>query len=141
MRQLDSTSRSGAPTAKQMAPLPETPGRGVAIMASFKIDLSTATVFVATAPVPKLVNKRTGEIAVDSETGSKLMTVGLLVSDEGQGDLYQVTVLESGLSTADLTPGTLVAVTGLRARDWENEFNGQKRHGIAFRAMAVTKVG
>ncbi|WP_432052074.1 hypothetical protein [Streptomyces xiamenensis] len=109
-------------------------------MASFKIDLSTAVVFVATAPAPKLVNKKTGEVAVDAETGAKMMTVGLLVSDEGQGDLYQVSVPETGISD-DLTPGIPVAVTALRARDWENEFNGQKRHGIAFRAMAITRVG
>ncbi|MDT0347482.1 SCO3933 family regulatory protein [Streptomyces litchfieldiae] len=109
-------------------------------MASFKIDLSTAVVFVATAPAPKLANRKTGEAAIDNETGAKLMTVGLLVSDEGQGDLYQVSVPETGV-TGDLAPGTPVAVTGLRARDWENEFNGQKRHGIAFRAMAITKLG
>lgn len=29
-------------------------------------------------------------------------------------------------------------VVGLKARDWENTFNGEKRHGIAFRAVAVT---
>jgi hypothetical protein len=108
-------------------------------MASFKIDLSTATVFVATPPVSKLVNKQTGEIAVDRETGAQLMTVGLLVSDEGQGDLYQVTIPATGID-ATLTPGTPVVVTGLRARDWENEFNGQKRHGISFRAVAVTSL-
>ncbi|MEU6853536.1 hypothetical protein ABZ901_26880 [Actinacidiphila alni] len=108
-------------------------------MASFKIDLATAIVFVATAPVPKLVNKQTGEIAIDRETGAPLMTVGLLVSDEGQGDLYQVTIPETGID-ATLTPGMPVAVTGLRARDWENEFNGQKRHGISFRAVAVTSL-
>jgi hypothetical protein len=108
-------------------------------MASFKIDLSTATVFVATPPVSKLVSKQTGEVAVDRETGAPLMTVGLLVSDEGQGDLYQVTVPNTGID-ATLTPGTMVAVTGLRARDWENEFNGQKRHGISFRAVAVTSL-
>jgi hypothetical protein len=36
--------------------------------------------------------------------------------------------------------GTPVALTGLVARPWENEFNGQKRHGISFRAVAVTAV-
>jgi hypothetical protein len=108
-------------------------------MASFKIDLSTATVFVATPPVSKVANRQTGEIAMDRETGVPLMTVGLLVSDEGQGDLYQVTVPNTGID-ASLTPGTMVAVTGLRARDWENEFNGQKRHGISFRAVAVTSL-
>ncbi|MER6028433.1 hypothetical protein ACFV2N_33705 [Streptomyces sp. NPDC059680] len=108
-------------------------------MPSFKIDLSTAVVFVATAPEPKLVNKKTGERAVDQENRS-LSTVGLLVSDEGEGNLYQVTVPETGVPEG-LTPGTPVAVTGLKARDWENEFNGQKRHGISFRAVAITPLG
>jgi hypothetical protein len=58
-------------------------------MPSFKIDLSTAVVFVATAPVPKLANVKTGERAMDRETGAPLSTVGLLVSDEGEGNLYQ----------------------------------------------------
>ncbi|QHC20590.1 SCO3933 family regulatory protein [Streptomyces sp. GS7] len=105
-------------------------------MPSFKIDTSTAVVFVATAPAPKLVNKQTGEIATDRETGARLMTLGLLISDEGEGNLYQVTVPETGIPEG-LTPGTPVTVVGLKARDWENEFNGQKRHGISFRAASV----
>src|SRR4051794_33271224 len=106
-------------------------------MPSFKIDLSTAVVFVATAPTPKLVNKQTGEIAIDRETQAPLHTVGLLVSDEGEGNLYQVTIPETGLPEG-LAPGMPVRVVGLKARDWENEFNGQKRHGISFRAVAFT---
>ncbi|KAF0794045.1 regulatory protein [Streptomyces sp. FR-008] len=109
------------------------------LMPSFKIDVSTAVVFVATAPTPKLVNKQTGERAVDRETGAGLSTVGLLISDEGEGNLYQVTVPETGLPEG-LTPGMPVSVVGLKARDWENEFNGQKRHGISFRAVAVTSM-
>ncbi|MFJ9422629.1 hypothetical protein [Streptomyces sp. NPDC101249] len=109
-------------------------------MPSFKIDLSTAVVFVATAPEPKMVNKKTGERAVDRESGASMSTVGLLVSDEGDGNLYQVAVPETGLPEG-LTPGTPVRVIGLKARDWENEFNGQKRHGISFRAVAVTPAG
>ncbi|MGW3724342.1 SCO3933 family regulatory protein [Streptomyces sp. F001] len=109
-------------------------------MPSFKIDLSTAVVFVATAPEPKMANKRTGERAIDRETEAPLSTVGLLVSDEGEGNLYQVTVPETGVP-ASLAPGMPVAVTGLKARDWENEFNGQKRHGISFRAVAITPLG
>jgi hypothetical protein len=108
-------------------------------MPSFKIDVSTAVVFVATAPTPKLVNKQTGEIALDKETRAPLYVVGLLVSDEGEGNLYQVTVPETGLPEG-LAPGVPVKVIGLKARDWENEFNGQKRHGISFRAVAVTAV-
>ncbi|MFJ9854307.1 hypothetical protein [Streptomyces sp. NPDC101150] len=106
-------------------------------MSSFKIDLSTAVVFVATAPAPKMANKQSGERAVDRETGAGLSTVGLLISDEGEGNLYQVTVPETGLPE-NLAPGMPVRVVGLKARDWENEFNGQKRHGIAFRAVALT---
>ncbi|MFD7775296.1 hypothetical protein [Streptomyces sp. NPDC059753] len=107
-------------------------------MPSFKIDLQTAIVFVATAPEPKLINKKTGERAMDRDNPNvALSTVGLLVSDEGEGNLYQVTVPETGLPE-DLAPGTPVRVTGLKARDWENEFNGQKRHGISFRAIALT---
>lgn len=105
-------------------------------MPSFKIDLSTAVVFVATAPEPKMVNKRTGERAVDTATGASLSTVGLLVSDEGEGNLWQVTVPETGLPEG-LAPGMPVKVVGLKARDWENEFNGQKRHGISFRAVSI----
>ncbi|WP_043264722.1 hypothetical protein [Streptomyces sp. CT34] len=108
-------------------------------MPSFKIDTSTAVVFVATAPVPKVVNKQTGERAVDRETGAGLSTVGLLISDEGEGNLYQVTVPETGIPEG-LTPGMPVTVVGLKARDWENEFNGQKRHGISFRAASVVTV-
>ncbi|WP_333778854.1 hypothetical protein [Streptomyces sp. IBSBF 3136] len=37
-------------------------------MPSFKIDLSTAVVFVATAPEPKMVNKKTGEQAMDRDS-------------------------------------------------------------------------
>ncbi|MFB7637035.1 hypothetical protein ACFC0M_39650, partial [Streptomyces sp. NPDC056149] len=97
----------------------------------------TAVVFVATAPAPKMANKQTGERAVDRESGAGLSTVGLLISDEGEGNLYQVTVPETGLPE-NLAPGMPVRVVGLKARDWENEFNGQKRHGIAFRAVALT---
>jgi hypothetical protein len=107
-------------------------------MPSFKIDTSTAVVFVATAPEPKLVNKKTGERAMDRDNPNvALSTVGLLVSDEGEGNLYQVTVPETGLPEG-LAPGMPVKVVGLKARDWENEFNGQKRHGISFRAVAIT---
>ncbi|GAA2246283.1 hypothetical protein GCM10010430_30370 [Kitasatospora cystarginea] len=108
-------------------------------MAVFKVDTSTAFVFVAVPPAPKLVNKQTGEIAIDRETGAKMMTIGLTIADEGEASLYTVSVPETGLSDG-LAVGMPVAVTGLKARDWENEFNGQKRHGISFRAAVVTSL-
>ena len=108
-------------------------------MPSFKIDLSTAIAFVAVPPKTKLVNQKTGEIAVDRETGGRLVTVGLTVADDGEANLLTVTLLESGIAP-DIQVGTPVTVTGLKARDWENEFNGQKRHGISFRAVAITSL-
>ncbi|WP_431678553.1 hypothetical protein [Kitasatospora sp. KL5] len=108
-------------------------------MATFKIDTSTAVVFVVVPPAPKVVNKQTGEIAIDRETGARMLTVGLTIADDGEANLYTVSVPETGISEG-LTVGTVVAVTGLKARDWENEFNGQKRHGISFRATAITSL-
>ncbi|MFE2466157.1 SCO3933 family regulatory protein [Streptomyces mirabilis] len=105
-------------------------------MPSFKIDVSTAVVFVATAPEPKVKNFATGERTVNAE-GKPMSTVGLLVSDEGEGNLLKVTIPENGYPEG-LAPGMPVKVIGLKAKDWENEFNGQKRHGIAFSAVAIT---
>lgn len=51
-----------------------------------------------------------------------------------------MTVPETGLPDG-LTPGMPVSVIGLKARDWENTFNGQTRHGISFRAVAITPMG
>ncbi|GAA5008159.1 hypothetical protein [Kitasatospora paranensis] len=108
-------------------------------MAVFKVDTSTAFVFVAVPPAPKVTNRQTGEVAIDRETGARMVTVGLTIADEGEANLYTVSVPETGISDG-LTVGTPVALTGLKARDWENEFNGQKRHGISFRATAVTSL-
>ncbi|MEY9965927.1 hypothetical protein ABIA33_003982 [Streptacidiphilus sp. MAP12-16] len=108
-------------------------------MPSFKIDLSSAFVFVAVPPTPKMKNKKTGEMAIDIATELPLYNVGLTVTDEGTADLLTVAIPESGIP-ADLGLGMPVAVTGLRARDWENVSNGEKRHGIAFRAVAITSL-
>ena len=108
-------------------------------MPSFKVDTSTATSLVAVPPKIKLANQKTGEIALDRETKGKMMTVGLTIADEGTADLLTVNVPESGIPS-NLGVGMPVSVTGLRARDWENDFNGQKRHGISFRALAVTSL-
>ena len=105
-------------------------------MSSFKIDLSTAVVFVAVEPKLKVINKETGEIAVDRETKAKMMTVGLTIADEGEANLYTVSIPETGIP-AGVTLGMPVKVVGLKARDWENTFNGEKRFGIAFRAVAL----
>ncbi|GGS58782.1 hypothetical protein GCM10010238_55080 [Streptomyces griseoviridis] len=48
-----------------------------------------------------------------------------------------MTVPESGVSEG-LSLGAPVSLPGLAARPWESVFNGQQRHGIAYRAAAVT---
>ncbi|MFJ9120983.1 hypothetical protein ACIRP3_33790 [Streptomyces sp. NPDC101209] len=108
-------------------------------MRQIPVDTSTATVMVAQNPEPKVKDRRTGEVATDADTGATLMTVNVMFAANGEVEILNVTVPETGIS-GDLQMGTPVALTGLIARPWENEFNGQKRHGIAFRAVAVTSL-
>ncbi|MGV9603848.1 SCO3933 family regulatory protein [Streptomyces sp. NPDC003631] len=108
-------------------------------MRQIPVDTSAATVMVAKTPQPKVKDRRTGEIATDTETGAKLMTVDVMFAANDEVEILSVTVPEPGIS-GELAMGTPVALTGLIARPWENDFNGQKRHGIAFRAVAVTSL-
>jgi hypothetical protein len=103
------------------------------------VDTSGAVVMVAKSPQVKIRDRRTGEIATDTETGAKLMTVDVMFAANEEVEILSVTVPEPGI-TGELSMGTPVALTGLIARPWENDFNGQKRHGIAFRAVAVTSL-
>ncbi|TWE18620.1 hypothetical protein FB465_3701 [Kitasatospora atroaurantiaca] len=101
------------------------------------VDTTGALVMVAQEPRLKLKNRQTGEMATDAETGVPLMTLDVTFVANGQADILSLTVPQPGIPEG-LVPGTLVALTKLIARPWENEFNGQKRSGIAFRADAVT---
>ncbi|MGW1956121.1 SCO3933 family regulatory protein [Streptomyces sp. NPDC001920] len=105
-------------------------------MRVIRIDTSTATVLLTEAPAPKVRDRQTGEIAKDTVSGEALMTVGVVYIEEGESSLIKVTVPESGISEG-LTLGAPVALPGLVARPWESVFNGQQRHGIAYRATAV----
>ncbi|MEG8281056.1 hypothetical protein ACIP39_17045 [Streptomyces tibetensis] len=108
-------------------------------MRQIPVDTSAATVMVAKTPQPKVKDRRTGEIAMDVESGAKLMTVDVMFAANDEVEILSITVPEPGIS-GELAMGTPVALTGLIARPWENDFNGQKRHGIAFRAVAVTSL-
>ncbi|MEU7551702.1 hypothetical protein AB0B01_04930 [Streptomyces sp. NPDC044571] len=108
-------------------------------MRQIPVDTSGATVMVAQPPQLKMRDKKTGQVAQDTETGSNLMTVDVLFVMNGNAEVISVTVAEPDVS-GELAMGTPVALTGLVARPWENEFNGQKRHGISFRAVAVTSL-
>lgn len=106
-------------------------------MRVIRIDASAATILLTEAPAPKLRDRQTGEIAKDAMTGEGLMTVGVVFIDEGESSLISVTVPESGV-TDGLAVGSPVSLPGLIARPWESVFNGQPRHGIAYRAAAIT---
>lgn len=106
-------------------------------MRQIPVDTTAATVMVAQAPQVKVKDRRTGEVALDSVTGAQLMTVNVLFAANEETEVIAVTVPQPGVPDG-LVMGTLVGLTGLVARPWENEFGGQKRHGIAFRAEAVT---
>ncbi|MBW5483739.1 SCO3933 family regulatory protein [Streptomyces bambusae] len=108
-------------------------------MRQIPVDTSAAMLMVAQPPQPKIKDRRTGEIATDLETGAPLATVDVVFLMAGVSDVLSVTVPQPGVSN-ELVMGTPVAITGLIARPWENEFNGQKRHGISYRAAAVTSL-
>lgn len=65
------------------------------------------------------------------------MTLGVVYLEDGESSLIKVTVPESGVSEG-LTLGAPVSLPGLVALPWESFFNGQQRHGIAYRTAAVT---
>ncbi|THA25784.1 hypothetical protein E4198_14715 [Streptomyces sp. RKND-216] len=108
-------------------------------MRQIPVDTNAAQVMAAGPAEPK-VNRQTGEVQTDRETGAKLMTVNVMFALEGNApEILAITVPDTGVS-GELAMGTPLALTGLVARPWENEFNGQRRHGIAFRAVAVTSL-
>ncbi|WP_371599473.1 hypothetical protein [Streptomyces sp. NBC_00564] len=108
-------------------------------MRQIPVDTNGATLMVAQPPQVKMRDKKNGVIATDIETGNTLVTVDVLFVMNGNAEVVTITVAEGDIS-GELVMGTPVALTGLVARPWENEFNGQKRHGIAFRAVAVTSL-
>ncbi|MCD9594174.1 hypothetical protein [Streptomyces sp. 8ZJF_21] len=105
-------------------------------MRSIRVETSGATVLLTEAPEPKVKDRQTGEIAKDAQSGETLMRLGVVYIDGGESSLLQVTVPESGV-TEGLALGLPVTLIGLIARPWETVFNGQQRHGIAFRAEAI----
>jgi hypothetical protein len=103
---------------------------------SIRVETSAATILLTEAPETKIKDRQTGEIATDTTTGETLMTLGVVYIEEGESSLLKVTVPQSGVSEG-LALGAPVALPGLVARPWESVFNGQQRHGIAFRAVAI----
>ncbi|MCM2420210.1 hypothetical protein [Streptomyces sp. RKAG293] len=105
-------------------------------MRSIRVETASATILLTEAPEKKVKDRQTGEIAVDAVSGEVLMKLSVVYICEGESALVQVTVPQSGV-TEGLALGSPVSLPGLVARPWESVFNGQSRHGIAFRAAAV----
>ncbi|KUJ37306.1 hypothetical protein ACZ90_70365 [Streptomyces albus subsp. albus] len=105
-------------------------------MRSIRVETSGATILLTEAPEPKVKDRQTGEIAKDAQSGEALMKLGVVYIEGGESSLVQVTVPESGV-TDGLVLGSPVTLIGLVARPWESVFNGQQRHGIAYRAEAI----
>jgi hypothetical protein len=106
-------------------------------MRTIRVETSAATILLTEAPEPKVRDRQTGEIAKDAVSGESLMTIGVVYIEDGESSLLKVTVPESGVSEG-LALGSPVSLPGLVARPWETVFNGRQRHGLAFRAAAVT---
>ncbi|MFJ8154442.1 hypothetical protein [Streptomyces sp. NPDC094468] len=106
-------------------------------MRTIRVETTAATILLTEAPEPKVRDRQTGEIAKDAVTGEALMTIGVVYIEDGESALIKVTVPEGGVSEG-LVLGSPVSLPGLIARPWESVFNGQQRHGIAYRAAAVT---
>ncbi|MEU6373382.1 hypothetical protein [Streptomyces sp. NPDC046909] len=106
-------------------------------MRTIRVETAAATILLTEAPEPKVRDRQTGERATDAVSGEPLMTVGVVYIEDGESSLIRVTIPEGGISDG-LALGSPVSLPGLIARPWESVFNGQQRHGIAYRAAAIT---
>ncbi|WP_406273130.1 hypothetical protein OHT93_24890 [Streptomyces sp. NBC_00191] len=100
-------------------------------MRRIPVKTEAMTVMLIQAPEKKVKNRETGEIAVD-KSGKVQFNVNVAVVVDGRPDAVTVVVTEDGVQP-DLFPGMPVALPGLVATPWENDFG----HGISFKATAV----
>lgn len=100
-------------------------------MRQIPVDTAAMTVMLIQPPEPKLKNRETAEVATD-KSGKTLFNVNVAVIVDGRPDAVTIVVAEDGVQP-DLFPGVPVALPGLVARPWENDFG----HGISYRATAV----
>ncbi|MFE7774493.1 hypothetical protein ACFU5O_11425 [Streptomyces sp. NPDC057445] len=101
-------------------------------MRRIPVKTEAMTVMLIQAPEPKIKNRETGEVAIDKQSGKVQYSVNVAVVVDGRPDAVTVVVTEDGVQP-DLVPGMPVALPGLVATPWENDFG----HGISFKATAV----
>ncbi|MGW7469882.1 SCO3933 family regulatory protein [Streptomyces xantholiticus] len=103
-------------------------------MQSIPVDTSRLGVLrCAVGPEAKVSNFETKEVKKDRD-GNTIYTVAVMVRQEGR----RVSVIEISVTgePKGVTEGTEVRVTGLEAFAWAMG----DRHGISFRAAAITPV-
>ena len=109
-------------------------------MTRIRVGLLPSTMFIAgTAPIPKVKNPETGELATDRDTGETLHTLTVFLMEEGRAEQLKLTVPASGVPEG-LQPGVPVRVVELFATPWARVFNGQLSDGVAYRAAALELV-
>ncbi|MGW0553656.1 SCO3933 family regulatory protein [Streptomyces sp. NPDC002926] len=101
-------------------------------MRKIPVKTEAMTVMLIQVPEKKVRNRETGEVAIDKQSGKVLYNVNVAVIVDGRPDAETVVVAEDGIQP-DLFPGSPVALPGLVATPWENEYG----HGISYRATAV----
>ena len=103
-------------------------------MQSIPVETSRLGVLrCAVAPEPKIANFETGEEKKDRD-GNTIYTVALMVRQEGRrASIIEVAVTGEPKGVEE---GMVVKATGLEAFSWAMG----DRHGISFRAAAITPV-
>ncbi|MER5466143.1 hypothetical protein ABT010_36970 [Streptomyces sp. NPDC002668] len=101
-------------------------------MRKMPLKTEVMTLMLIQVPEKKVRNRETGEVAVDKQSGRVLYNVNVAVIVDGRPDAETVVVAEDGIQP-DLFPGMTVALPGLVATPWDNEYG----HGISYRATAV----
>lgn len=98
--------------------------------------LPTTRLMAGTAPVLKMKDPQSGEIATDRDTGDSLYTVTVMLMEEERAEILKISVPESGLPEG-LKPGMAVRPVDLMATPWARIFNGQLSDGVAYRAAKL----
>ncbi|WP_051808612.1 hypothetical protein [Streptomyces sp. NRRL S-378] len=94
---------------------------------------------VVTPPVPKWKDEENGIRATDRETGAELVTLTLVVMEEGRAETMKITVAKNALPNG-LHPGRYVRPVKLVATPWARIFNNQLQDGVAYRCESLELV-
>lgn len=89
--------------------------------------------FLATRAAELRVDRETGAVRTDRDTGRELWQVQVAALDESGGEVLQVSVVGQ---PANLTVGLPVSVDGLVATPWSMG----ERSGVAYRAESIRPV-